>query len=239
MTLDASFRTYLFLASLITSQAFVPVVQRCCSSPKYTLRRATPLKPTKSEPLLRPEPIVPAQLLETLGERRLLPVQEAAFELVRNGGDAVIHAPTGSGKTLAYALPLTAKLLASGPNAKADQSLEAEASSGNSISMPKAARVPRRAPPGKPVLPRTVCVVPSRELARQVGKAWGEFYPNKVATVFGGAPVERHAYMLRAAGGADVVVGTAGRLRELVREGHLGFGKLKTLVRKQIFLKLS
>jgi ATP-dependent RNA helicase DDX21 len=161
-------------------------------------------------------------------------VQEAAFELIRNGGDAVIHAPTGSGKTLAYALPLTAKLLASGSNTKPGKSPEDEAC-GNSISMPKAARVPRRAPPGKPVLPRTVCVVPSRELARQVGKAWGEFYPNKVATVFGGAPVERHAYMLRAAGGADVVVGTAGRLRELVREGHLGFGKLKTLVRKHIF----
>lgn len=221
MKLDSptiAFRAFALLVSLISSQAFVPTVQRYCSSPKYTLRRAAPLKSFKSEPISRPEPVVPAQLLRALGERRLLPVQEAAFELVRNGGDAVIHAPTGSGKTLAYALPLTAKLLASGANANAEQSVEV-------------ARVPRRAPPGIPVLPRTVCVVPSRELARQVGKAWSEFYPNKVAAVFGGAPVERHAYMLRASGGADVVVGTAGRLRELVREGHLGFGKLKTLVR--------
>ena len=73
-------------------------------------------------------------------------------------------------------------------------------------------------------------VVPSRELARQVGKEWSAFYKGRVATVFGGAPIERHAHLLRGEGGADVVVGTAGRLRELVREGHLSFSRLKVLV---------
>jgi superfamily II DNA/RNA helicase len=176
--------------------------------------------------------VVPAKLLEALGDRRLLPVQAAAFELIRNGGDAVIHAPTGSGKTLAFALPLTARLLPGAAiYAGEAASPPAPEAGGNAISMPKAVRAKRRAPPGKPVLPRAVCVVPSRELAKQVGKAWAEFYPGKVAAVFGGAPVERHAYLIRAEGGADVVVGTAGRLRELVREGHLGFGNLATLVR--------
>ena len=51
-----------------------------------------------------------------------------------------------------------------------------------------------------------------------------------MATAFGGAPLERHAYRLRSQGGADVVVATAGRLRELMRERHLDFAKLKTLV---------
>ena len=72
--------------------------------------------------------------------------------------------------------------------------------------------------------------MPSRELARQVGKVWGALLKDKVATVFGGAPLERHAHQLRARGGTAVVVGTAGRLRELEREGHLSFGALEAMV---------
>ena len=40
-------------------------------------------------------PQVPPKIERILGDRRLLPVQEAAFELIRGGSDAVIHAPTG------------------------------------------------------------------------------------------------------------------------------------------------
>ncbi len=78
--------------------------------------------------------------------------------------------------------------------------------SGNAISLPNSRpRIPRE----KAVSPSVIVIAPSRELARQVGKVWGAFLKNRVATVFGGPPLERHSFLLRSNGGADVVVATA------------------------------
>lgn len=97
-------------------------------------------------------PDVPAQLMQTLAKNNitgLMPVQTAAFGLIHAGYDAVIHAPTGSGKTLAFVLPLSALLLPMGSSA---------------LSMPRRPRLP----PEVPSTPRILCLVPSRELAKQV-----------------------------------------------------------------------
>jgi len=76
---------------------------------------------------------------------------------------------------------------------------------------------------------------PSRELARQVGKVWGKFHPTatktsrrQVVTVFGGVPMARHAAML--GGKTDVVVGTPGRIRELIREKYLSTAHIRSIV---------
>ena len=117
---------------------------------------------------------LPSALREALTEREvteLLPVQRASYALIASGGDAVVHAPTGSGKTLAFALPITARL--AGERARATTKKE------------------RSAPSDAPTTPRAVVIVPSRELARQVGKEWSCFYKRKVATVFGGVPLDR------------------------------------------------
>ena len=151
----------------------------------------------------------PATLQEKMARRGvtcLLPIQSASFRHVQQGKDAVLHAPTGSGKTLAYVLPLSASAITS-----------------------KRPKLMQRKE--DPVSPYIVTLLPSRELAKQVGKEWAKYYHNTVATVFGGVPLERHTAMLRSSkGGAEVVVSTPGRLRELVREGHLDYSQVQVVV---------
>jgi ATP-dependent RNA helicase DbpA len=50
------------------------------------------------------------RILETLGITSLKPMQAAAIESIRKGGDLVLLSPTGSGKTLAFLLPVLEKL---------------------------------------------------------------------------------------------------------------------------------
>jgi superfamily II DNA/RNA helicase len=149
----------------------------------------------------------PVKLQEKLARRgvtSLLPIQSASFQHIQTGNDAVLHAPTGSGKTLAYVLPLAAAAVTA-----------------------KKPKIQQRK--DTPVSPYIVTLLPSRELAKQVGKEWAKYYKTaSVATVFGGVPIERHTTILRK--GAEVVVSTPGRLRELVREGHLDYTKIQVVV---------
>eukprot|EP00592_Proboscia_alata_P019500 CAMPEP_0194416264 /NCGR_PEP_ID=MMETSP0176-20130528/15192_1 /TAXON_ID=216777 /ORGANISM="Proboscia alata, Strain PI-D3" /LENGTH=718 /DNA_ID=CAMNT_0039221459 /DNA_START=122 /DNA_END=2275 /DNA_ORIENTATION=- len=168
---------------------------------------------------------IPDVLLKTLSKREitsLLPVQHKSYDLVMEGSDAVIHAPTGSGKTLAFVLPLIARLVEEDKkNAKEPQIKPTNAPPTYTRGSVSASRT---------VKPRILTIVPSRELAKQVAKEYSKHYHNSVVAVFGGAPIDRHAALLRQKNGADVVVGTAGRIRELMREEHLGFGNLETIV---------
>jgi ATP-dependent RNA helicase DDX21 len=152
---------------------------------------------------------IPPSLAERMiqkGLTSLLPIQVASFQQIYQGQDVVLQAPTGSGKTLAFVLPLLAKI-------------------GSSNS--KDATAWKRL---KTASPAIVVITPSRELTRQVGKEWQKFSPdNTVVTVFGGVPIERHVSMLKKTK-PRVVVGTPGRLRELVREGHLDYTQVTTLV---------
>lgn len=149
----------------------------------------------------------PVKLQEKLARRgvtSLLPIQSASFRHIQEGNDAVLHAPTGSGKTLAYVLPLSA-----------------------AAAVTKRHKVQRKK--DEAVSPYVVTLLPSRELAKQVGKEWAKYYiSGPVATVFGGVPLERHIAMLRK--GADVLVSTPGRLRELVREGHVDYTQIEVVV---------
>jgi superfamily II DNA/RNA helicase len=149
----------------------------------------------------------PLKLQEKLARRgvtSLLPIQSASFRHIQEGNDAVLHAPTGSGKTLAYVLPLSA----------------AAAVTKRPKLQPKK---------DEPVSPYIVTLLPSRELAKQVGKEWAKYYTaGPVATIFGGVPLERHIAMLRK--GSDVLVSTPGRLREMVREGHVDYAHIKVVV---------
>jgi len=86
-------------------------------------------------------------------------------------------------------------------------------------------------PPVRAGATRALVVVPTRELAIQVshdlavaGKASGA----RVLTVYGGRAYEPQIDALRT--GVDVVVGTPGRLLDLVRQGHLRLSDVGTLV---------
>ncbi|MDM0089907.1 MULTISPECIES: DEAD/DEAH box helicase [unclassified Variovorax] len=76
-------------------------------------------------------------------------------------------------------------------------------------------------------------LVPTRELAAQVGDTLREFAralprPLRIAVAFGGVSINPQLMALR--GGADVMVATPGRLLDLVEHNALRLGALSTLV---------
>lgn len=84
-----------------------------------------------------------------------------------------------------------------------------------------------------PDQPYVQCLVmaPTRELALQVATAFSEFgrpLHIRVATVYGGAPYPPQIHQIRK--GAQVVVGTPGRLLDLIRKNILEIGRVRTLV---------
>jgi ATP-dependent RNA helicase RhlE len=86
---------------------------------------------------------------------------------------------------------------------------------------------------GAPLRVRTLILVPTRELAAQVGESIQLFagylrQPIKVIAVFGGVSINPQMMALR--GGADIVVATPGRLLDLVDHNALRLGDATTLV---------
>lgn len=138
---------------------------------------------------------------EELGYGAPTPVQEAAIPPILQGRDVWASAKTGSGKTAAFALPLLERL----------------------SSAPAASRR----------LPRALVVVPTRELAAQVaevieGLGWHQTPPLSVCVVVGGVSINPQMMELRS--DVDIVVGTPGRLLDLVEQNALRLGGVETLV---------
>jgi ATP-dependent RNA helicase RhlE len=84
-----------------------------------------------------------------------------------------------------------------------------------------------------PRRPTVLVLVPTRELAVQVGETWdglspGLARPPKIACVFGGVSINPQMMALR--GGADVVIATPGRLLDLVQHNALTLSRIATLV---------
>lgn len=79
--------------------------------------------------------------------------------------------------------------------------------------------------------PRAIVLVPTRELAIQVGEDIAEFlqYSNiRHAAVYGGIGWTKHAELIKP--GVDILVATPGRLWDLYRGGAVSFKKVKTLI---------
>ena len=129
------------------------------------------------------------------------PIQAQAMPPALLGRDVWATAPTGSGKTLAFALPLVQQHVLH----------------------------PRQTNFRRPV--RTLVLVPTRELAVQVGDVLTHLgYPLglKVAVVYGGVSINPQMMGLR--GGADMVVATPGRLLDLVDHNALRLQDVQQLV---------
>ena len=78
---------------------------------------------------------------------------------------------------------------------------------------------------------RGLVLCPTRELARQVAEAvytYGEKAGIRVLPIYGGQPYGRQIRRLKA--GVDVVVGTPGRLLDLIRKGAIDLGHVQTAV---------
>lgn len=132
------------------------------------------------------------------------PVQLQAVPLVLAGRDVLVSAETGSGKTLSFCLPLLQAL--------AENQLP---------------------PAGRQRRVRALILVPTRELAVQIGEvarvlARHEAQAVKVTVVFGGVSINPQMMGLR--GGADIVVATPGRLLDLIEHNALELSAVQTLV---------
>lgn len=148
--------------------------------------------------------IVTQKALEARGVHSLFPVQTAVLQPVQEGHDVVVRARTGTGKTLAFALPVIESLLSN----------EGEEGMG-------------RKGRGRP--PSCLVLAPTRELASQVENEFRTAAPSlSCACFYGGTPLGPQERALR--NGLDVVVGTPGRVIDLLERGWLDLSQLQYVV---------
>ena len=147
---------------------------------------------------------LPPFLGEALAERgyeKPTAVQAAVIEEGAAGRDLIVSAQTGSGKTVAFGLAMAKQLL------------------GDSGSVPHG------------IAPLALVIAPTRELALQVSRELMWLYGKagaRIATCVGGMDASKERRSLR--GGAQIVVGTPGRLRDHLERGALDLSALKAVV---------
>ncbi|MEZ0471989.1 DEAD/DEAH box helicase [Luteimonas salinilitoris] len=97
--------------------------------------------------------------------------------------------------------------------------------------LPLLQRLAKETPPKGPRKPRALILVPTRELAVQVGdslKAYGRHLRLNVTTVFGGAGMHPQIDSLRR--GVDILVACPGRLLDHMESGHAKLDAVEVLV---------
>src|SRR5215218_829563 len=141
-----------------------------------------------------------ASALDARGYHTLTPVQSAVIADQAQGRDLIVSARTGSGKTVAFGLAMAPTIL------------EGDA--------PPATRAPA-----------ALVITPTRELAMQVSKELQWLYADagaRVVTCVGGMDPMKERRAL--SGGAHIVVGTPGRLRDHLERGALDLSTLRAAV---------
>lgn len=137
-----------------------------------------------------------------LGYERPSPIQAATIPLLLEGRDVVGLAQTGTGKTAAFAVPALSKVAELADiNGRADH-------------------------------PQVLVLAPTRELALQVAEAFSSYakYLDNltILPIYGGSPYGPQLSALRR--GAQVVVGTPGRVIDHLDRGALDLSQLSYLV---------
>ena len=151
---------------------------------------------------------VEPELCEALAEHgitRPFPIQALALPVALEGQDIIGQAKTGTGKTLGFALPLLMDTLGPG-----EEGWEEDPASGS---------------------PQALIVLPTRELAKQVAEELSMAAARRtvrIVQVYGGRAYEPQIEALQR--GAEVVVGTPGRLIDLMDRGVLDLTHVTTVV---------
>ncbi|MFL0201618.1 DEAD/DEAH box helicase [Exiguobacterium acetylicum] len=125
----------------------------------------------------------------------LMPVQEQAIPLLREGKDVLAEAPTGTGKTLAYVIPALEKIDVEEPHVQ------------------------------------VVITAPTRELVMQIHQVIQLFAQGsgiKSGAFIGGVELKRQYERLKKK--PQIIVGTPGRLVELIDSKKLKMHKVKLIV---------
>jgi ATP-dependent RNA helicase DDX24/MAK5 len=133
--------------------------------------------------------------LSKLGFVRPTPIQVAAIPQITEGHDVIGKASTGSGKTLAFGIPIVERFLS--------------ASKGKDKKQTKT--------------PIALILAPTRELAHQITNHLQTFCTSagldkpSIVSITGGLSIQKQKRLLQ---NADIVIGTPGRLWEIISEGH-------------------
>jgi ATP-dependent RNA helicase RhlE len=139
--------------------------------------------------------------VQDLGYTEPTPIQVRGIPAVLEGRDLLAAAQTGTGKTAAFALPLLQRMSEAHPN-------------------PKGSRAPR-----------TLVLVPTRELAAQVGQSFQDFgrhLQQRTLLIFGGVSPRPQVDALRQ--GTDIIVATPGRLLDHANARAIDLTKIRYLV---------
>ncbi|RDX75323.1 DEAD-box ATP-dependent RNA helicase 3, chloroplastic, partial [Mucuna pruriens] len=147
---------------------------------------------------------LPSRLVHSLHNRgitSLFPIQRAVLVPALEGKDIIARAKTGTGKTLAFGIPILKGLT--------DEEQSPHRRTGK--------------------LPKALVLAPTRELAKQVEKEIQESAPylNTVCVYGGVSYVTQQNALSR---GVDVVVGTPGRIIDLVNGNSLKLSEVQYLV---------
>ncbi|BDZ62965.1 ATP-dependent RNA helicase DeaD [Demequina sediminis] len=152
---------------------------------------------------------VDPRIVEALAEKGIVapfPIQAMTLPVALAGHDIIGQAKTGTGKTLGFGIPALQRTAA--PGEEAYEALgEAK---------------------GKP---QVLIVAPTRELAVQVAgdlEMASRKRAVRIVQIYGGRAYEPQIEALQK--GADVIVGTAGRLIDLLNQGHLDLRYVRTVV---------
>ena len=139
--------------------------------------------------------------LATRGITRTFAIQELTLPIALSGQDLIGQARTGMGKTYGFGVPLLDRVFDDADIEELDGT------------------------------PRALVVVPTRELAQQVTKDLQVAAADiavRLVSIYGGRPYEEQITKLNK--GADVIIGTPGRLIDLHKRGNLQLDRVAVLV---------
>ncbi|MDE0572560.1 DEAD/DEAH box helicase [Demequina sp. B12] len=145
------------------------------------------------------------EALASAGITAPFPIQAMTLPVALSGHDIIGQAKTGTGKTLGFGVPALHRTVSPGEEGFDD--------------LPE---------PGKP---QALIVAPTRELAVQVAgdlETASKKRSTRIVQIYGGRAYEPQIEALQR--GAEVVVGTPGRMIDLLNQGHLDLRFVRTVV---------
>ena len=129
----------------------------------------------------------------------LFEVQKKVYNPIYDGKNVIVASLTGSGKTLAFVLPTLMRYI---DKKELNQSR-----------------------------PRILVMAPTRELSIQTGREYSDLSSKnlsfKTVLIYGGVSMDDQIDKLR--NGCDIIVGTPGRIIDMIERGHLKVDKIKTI----------
>ena len=130
----------------------------------------------------------------------LFEVQKKVYTPIYQGKNVIVASLTGSGKTLAFVLPTLMRYI---DKKELNQSR-----------------------------PKILVMAPTRELSIQTGREYSDLSSKnlsfKTVLIYGGVSMDDQIEKLRS--GCDIIVGTPGRIIDMIERGHLKVDKINTII---------